>query len=336
MSKIGARIADRCAAPVLSLQLALVGACSSAEPTVLPADQSPAEADVGAPRRLAGGGTTRVVLLGTGTPNANPDRGGPALAVVVDGVAYLVDAGPGVVRNAARAAREHGIEALRAERLGHVFLTHLHSDHSTGLADLILGPWVLGRTDPLVLVGPSGTRDLAGHLRAAYRQDVEIRRDGLEPANATGYETEVRELSGDEMIAHEDQRIRVTAFRVPHGGWTNAYGYRFETADRTVVVSGDTGPAPELMIRMCDRCDLLIHEVYARAGWERREPEWQAYHAAFHTSGPELGRIAAAARPGRLILNHQLLWGATPEQLLAEVAGQWGGPISYGNDLDVY
>ncbi len=336
MSKIGATTRSCRILLVASLQLALLGSCSSSDPPAPTTGETVGELPASPALRLTGGGTTRVVLLGTGTPNAHPDRGGPALAVVVDGVAYLVDAGPGVVRNAASAAREHGLVALVADRLGHVFLTHLHSDHSTGLADLILGPWVLGRTDPLVVVGPSGTGQLTRHLSAAYAQDVEIRRDGLEPANSTGYETDVREIEGDEVLAYEDQRVRVTAFRVPHGGWTNAYGYRFETADRTVVVSGDTGPAPELMARMCTGCDLLIHEVYARAGWERREPRWQAYHASFHTSGPELGRIAAAAQPGLLVLNHQLLWGATPEQLLAEVAGQWDGPIAYGNDLDVY
>src|SRR5438045_9718828 len=78
---------------------------------------------------------TRLVLLGTGTPNADPDRSGPALAIVAGGRAYLVDCGPGVVRRAAAAARQ-GIPALAADQLGIVFITHLHSDHTLGLPDL--------------------------------------------------------------------------------------------------------------------------------------------------------------------------------------------------------
>ena len=87
-------------------------------------------------------GATRVVLLGTGTPNADPARSGPAVAVVVNDQAYLVDFGPGVVRRAAAAA-ERGIDALAPQRVNVAFLTHLHSDHTAGYPDLILTPWVL-------------------------------------------------------------------------------------------------------------------------------------------------------------------------------------------------
>ena len=80
---------------------------------------------------------TRLVLLGTGTPNADPERSGPATAVVIDDRAYLIDAGPGIVRRAALAAREKGIAALSVSALNHVFITHLHSDHTVGLPDLL-------------------------------------------------------------------------------------------------------------------------------------------------------------------------------------------------------
>ena len=85
------------------------------------------------------GTQTRVVLLGTGTPNADPDRSGPALAVVVNEQAYLVDCGPGIVRRAA-AAHRAGIKALAVDKLTRVFITHLHSDHTLGFPDLILTP----------------------------------------------------------------------------------------------------------------------------------------------------------------------------------------------------
>ena len=110
--------------------------------------------------------STRVVLLGTGTPNADPDRFGPSVAIVVGDASYLVDFGVGVVRRAAAAERA-GVAALAAPKLTRAFATHLHSDHTLGLADLMLSPWVLDREVPLDLYGPRGLKSMAHHLVAA-------------------------------------------------------------------------------------------------------------------------------------------------------------------------
>src|ERR1700686_2294890 len=83
---------------------------------------------------------TQVVLLGTGTPAMDPDRSGPATAIVVNDAAYLVDIGPGVVRRAAAAAKN--VPAVRPENLKTAFVTHLHSDHTVGYPDLIFTPRV--------------------------------------------------------------------------------------------------------------------------------------------------------------------------------------------------
>ena len=130
--------------------------------------------------------------------------------------------------------------------------------------------------------------------------------------------------------------MRVTAFLVEHGSWPEAYGYRFDTADRSIVISGDTR-ASEAVVNACNGCDVLIHEVYSQVEWLRLRPEWQRYHAAFHTSAPDLARIAERAHPGLLVLYHQLFWGTTPEALLEEIrrAG-YGGRVVSGNDLDVF
>ena len=179
---------------------------------------------------------TRLVLLGTGTPNADPDRSGPALAVVVDDTAYLVDCGPGVVRRAA-AAERNGIPALRASNLRHVFITHLHSDHTLGLADLIFTCWVLERRTPLNVFGPPGTKAMTDHLLAAWSEDIDIRLNGSEPANPNGFKVNVREIAPGEVF--RDERVTVRAIRVRHGSWTHAFGFRFETPDRTIVISED-------------------------------------------------------------------------------------------------
>lgn len=277
-------------------------------------------------------GRTRIVLLGTGTPNADPERSGPSLAIVVDSVPYIVDAGPGLVRRAAAAA-QNGVTGLEASRLATLFLTHLHSDHTTGLADIFLTPWTLEREVPLRLIGPEGTERMAYHIREAYQADIQNRLYGSEPANNGGHRIDASDVQPG--IVFQDERVTVTAFEVNHGSWPQAFGYRFETPDRVIVVSGDAAPS-ESIVEMCNGCDVLIHEVYAKAGWDRRDAAWQAYHAASHTSGIELGELAARARPGLLLLTHHLLWGATPQELMAEVAAGFSGRVIMGDDLGIY
>jgi ribonuclease Z len=293
----------------------LLAACSSTPSMpITPEAHAPPEND------------TFVVMLGTGTPNPDPERSGPAVAVIAGGQPYLVDCGPGVVRRAAAAQ-------LEMPSLNRLFITHLHSDHTMGYADLILTPWVLEREQPLEVYGPPGTRAMTDHLLAAYDEDIQIRLHGSQPQNATGIQVEVHEIEPGPIYA--DAIIEVTAFAVPHGAWDHAFGYRFETADRIIVISGDTTPT-DAVVDACSGCDVLVHEVYAKAGWDRRTPDWQAYHAASHTSGVELGELAARAKPGLLVLYHQLMWGATEEELLAEIRLSFDGEVVFADDLDVY
>ena len=276
---------------------------------------------------------SRVVMLGTGTPNADPDRYGPSVAVVVDDASYLVDFGVGVVRRAAAAERS-GIKALAATKLTVAFATHLHSDHTLGLADLILTPWILERPSPLTLYGPRGLRAMATHLVDAYADDLRIRMRGGEPA----HQHDPRRVNVHEItpgVVYRDARVTVTAFAVKHGAWEQAFGYRFQTPDRTIVISGDTGPDSHLEDQ-CQRCDVLVHEVYSEAGFAKRPADWQAYHARYHTSSRQLGAIAARAKPGLLVLYHQLIWSSTEDELLKEVRSAYDGQVVSAHDLDVY
>jgi ribonuclease BN (tRNA processing enzyme) len=274
---------------------------------------------------------TQVVLLGTGTPNADPARSGPAVAVVVDDVPYLVDFGPGVVRRAA-AAWERGVSGLGVWRLNRAFVTHLHSDHTAGYPDLILTPWVLGRAEPLSVYGPPGIAAMTDHVLAAYQEDVRERLEGLEPANRSGHRVEAVEV--EPGVVYEDRRVTVEAFPVNHGSW-KAYGYRFHTPERTVVISGDTAPAESL--REAYRgCDLLIHEVYSAAGLAARQAAWRQYHSSVHTSSVELAEIASDVEPGLLVLYHQLFHGVSEAALLREVTARYDGEVVSGKDLEVY
>ena len=290
----------------------------------------------GAPSRRAGAPDSgaKVVLLGTGTPIPDPDRSGPATAIVVGGESYLVDAGAGVVRRAVAAARKDSLPALRVAHLQRVFLTHLHSDHTIGLVDLILTPAVMHRKGPLEVWGPEGTQAMVNHLLAAYREDIRLRVYGLEDGNWAAYHVVVHEIRPG--VVYRDSNVTVTAFPVHHGSWPEALGYRFDARGRSIVVSGDEAPPLDTIVKYCDGCDVMVHEVYSAKGLERLPPADREYHTNFHTSGIELGEMAARARPKLLVLTHWLFFGQTPEEIVGEVRSRFSGRVAAGRDLDVY
>lgn len=275
---------------------------------------------------------TQVVVLGTGTPEPYPDRAGPAVAIVVNGAAYLVDCGAGVVKRA-EAAEQNGITALDIKNLKIVFITHLHSDHTLGYPDLIFSPWVLHREVPLQAYGPRGLGSMTNHILKAWKQDIRVRTTGLEEANRTGYKVKVHEISSG--VVYRDQNVKVTAFPVKHGSWKQAFGYRFDTADRSIVLSGDTAPT-DAVVEACRGCDVLLHEVYNIKGAEMREEHWKEYFAAFHTSPQQLGDIATRAHPKLLVLYHQVLEHLPEEDLLEQVRQSYKGEVVSAHDLGVY
>lgn len=285
---------------------------------------------------------SRVVMLGTGTPNPTPERMGPCAAVIVEGQAYLVDFGVGLVRQAA-AMVERGIEALAAAKLTRGFLTHLHSDHTLGLPDLILTPWVLKRSEPLKLFGPAGTEAMVAHLLKAYAMDIQSRQDGLEQANQVGIQVEVTEI--DEGVVYQDERVTVEAFRVNHPPF-EAYGYKFTCPDKVIVFSGDTTPTDNI-IQWAQGCDILVHEVFSAQGVKQRSPVWQRYHTSVHTSSVQLGELASQIKPRTLVLNHQLFFRVPDEEgqviseldrereMIREIQQHYQGEVISARDGDV-
>jgi len=156
---------------------------------------------------------------------------------------------------------------------------------------------------------------------------------GGEPSNKTGYKVITHEIKPG--VVYKDQNVTVKAFLVNHGAWREAYGFRFETPDRTIVISGDCRPSPSV-IQNCDGCDVLIHEVYSQTGFAARPPEWREYHSRYHTSSRELADLASKAKPGLLILYHQLFWGVGEDDLLKEIQQRYSGKVVSGKDLDVF
>jgi ribonuclease Z len=277
---------------------------------------------------------TQVVLLGTGTPRPQPDRSGPCTAIVVDGTPYLVDVGPGVVRRA-QAAFDRGVAGLAVTGLERAFVTHLHSDHTVGLPDLVFTPWVVGRKNTLHLYGPKGIAAMTEHVLAAWREDVEMRTQGMEhkwPLRVEAHEVQPG-------VVYQDDKVTVTAVPIRHGAWKHAYGYAFRTPDRRIVISGDTSPSPEL-VAACNGCDVLIHEVYASVTVAPM-PDWPEYRRKYHTSTRELGELAKQAKPGLLIVHHISQrapdGGLIPEQVyLDEIGEVYPGEVVVGRDLGVY
>jgi len=277
-----------------------------------------------------GQGTT-LVMLGTGMPRPDPTCFGPATAVVVDGRVFLFDAGAGVMRRMAAAGLSiRGPEA--------VFITHLHSDHTLGYPDLILTTWVMGRRTRLQAYGPVGLKKMTRHILAAWKEDIQVRIEGLERQTTTGYKVAVHEF--DAGVVYDKDGVRVTAIPVEHGCWKQAYGFRIDTPDRSIVISGDTRPTQAIM-EASRGVDVLVHEVYpaSKMGPEKRigGETWPSYMHDFHTSDWELGVVAALAKPKLLVLHHIVRRDENDDELLAGIrAGGFDGEVVVAKDLDRY
>ena len=254
---------------------------------------------------------TQIVMLGTGTPMPDPDRSGPSTAIVVNDTPYLIDFGPGVVRRAAAAYRK-GVTAFGegAVNITTVFLTHLHTDHTVGYPDLIFTPWVMGRKSPLSVYGPAGLSAMTENIIKAWAVDIEA-------------------------------RVTVTAFAAHHNEMKDSFGYRFDTPGRTVVISGDTTPT-QALIEHSDGCDVLIHECYSLASYEKITPEWQEFRRTHHTSSRELAEIAMRIRPSLLILYHRSNAGGgdnnpnAEQEVIDEIRQLYQGAVVTGHDLDIF
>lgn len=284
---------------------------------------------------------TRIVLLGTGNPAADPDRSGPATAIVVNDTPYLVDFGPGVIRRAKAAVIERGVTALEPTNLRVAFVTHLHSDHTVGYPDLIFSPWTLGRRVPIDVYGPPGLKAMTSHLLEAYRVDIETRTnvDGNQHDFPDGHKVNAHDIGAG--VVYKDANVTVTAFPTKHA--MESYGYRFDTADRSIVISGDTN-ATQATIDACRGCDVLIHEVNTLEAVSKRDARFQAFAAKYHTSTEQLAELAGKAKPRLLVLyHHSIAWrpgiaatASTPGELLREMSARYSGQFVVGRDLDVY
>lgn len=299
---------------------------------------------------------TRVVLLGThGGPGVLRDRGQTASAVVVDGTPYLIDCGYGTVR--ALVASGIGMP-----RIGSVFLTHLHNDHTADLAALLSFQWTGPREMPTDVYGPYGTQALVEGAIAFFNADVEIRvvDEGRTKRPEAVYHGHDLPATMKPTQVFKDERVTVTAVenthypqrsreRMPH----RALSFRFDTPQRSVVFSGDTAYSANL-VELARGADLFVCEIIDRSVYERNVARAKAdaeagransvarHVADTHSPPADVGRMAAEANVKTLVLNHLLPGPRTPEGLpfpvstfIDDVHENFPGEIIVGEDLMV-
>lgn len=279
------------------------------------------------------GSDFRVTLLGTGVPIPSPDRFGPCTLVEAGGRKFLIDAGRGATIRLQQLKIPIG-------RIDVQFLTHYHSDHTSGVPDVWLTGWLEShfgtRKTPYRVIGPTGARGLMENLERAYALDIKIR-VADERLPLSGIATDVTEFDRDGTV-YEDGGVKVIAFEVDHGDVIKpCYGYRFEYGGRAAVFSSDTRYNPNV-IKYGAGVDLLVHEV-AMARPELMQEAYIQRIVAHHTEPGDCGRVFAATRPKLAAFTHIVLLASNTvpppalADLVAETRKTYDGPLEVGEDL---
>ena len=278
---------------------------------------------------------TRVIILGTGTPVPDAQRAGAGVAIVVDGTAYVFDAGSGIQHRAVEAAQTLDVPGLDPQNINYLFITHLHSDHIHDVDNFAMSRW-WARQQRLQIYAPAGINDYVRNMTAMAKIEADLRTAGTPAQLITdpqGYAAVAHEIAAGYVFSND--QIKVEAFDVPHGDIKPALGYRITTADKTIVISGDTSYSEEIA-RQAAGVDLLIHEVMSGDNLDTQSEFWQLYHGHSHTRARDVAKVANQARPGKVVLTHILFFGASPEQIVSEVTRDYDGPVTMAKDLDEF
>lgn len=275
----------------------------------------------------------RLVLLGTaGGPGAMIDRAGIASLVVVDNVPYLIDAGDGVTRQLVRAGFEE-------RDVGHVFLSHLHDDHTAGLPALATFRYTIpprpgAAPEPMQIVGPPGTNRLVDGLLTFMAASAEIRMAERPRLPKPAVTIRARELQPVDVF--DDGRVKVTAIENTHfhlapewAGRNKSYSFRFEAKGRSIVFTGDTGPSDKL-VQFARDADVMVAEMITPADIKSVPQQIVQHMITEHLTATDLGKLAQQARVKTLVLSH--VRTVTPSDI-AEIRKVYAGRIVAGRDL---
>jgi len=293
---------------------------------------------------LVDDGKLHVVLCGTGSPLADAQRASACTAVMAGGHFFLVDVGPG-------AMREVALLRLPRARVDAVLLTHFHSDHIGDLGEAVMQTWVAGRKQPLAVYGGPGVERVVNGFREAYALDTGYRvaHHGEEAMPPAGGLAEAKAITlpapQEAAVVFDQDGLRVTAFAVDHLPVEPAYGYRFEYRGRSVVISGDTKKSDNL-IRQAHGADLLIHEAlaariiepvteYARENGLTRWAKLTSDIVKYHTTPVEAAEVAKAANVRLLAFSHivpPLPNFVARRMFMRGVSSAWDGKVELGSD----
>jgi ribonuclease BN (tRNA processing enzyme) len=277
---------------------------------------------------------TRLVLLGTGGgPRiVAPGRSKSANLIVVNGVPYVVDCGEGVAHQLVRTG-------VAPNTLRYVFITHHHSDHNLDYGNLIYDGWVAGLRTPVDSYGPPPIKAMTEAYWQLNRFDIETR-IGDEGRPDLRKLVTAHEFAEPGLVM-QNADVKVTSARVRHPPIVHAYAYRFDAADRSIVISGDTTYSPEL-IALAKGADVLVSEVMHLAGLEallKKVPNaatLREHLLASHIVTEDLGKLAAAAGVKTLVLTHFVPPddnSITDEMWMEGVRKHYNGQIIVGRDL---
>lgn len=269
-----------------------------------------------------------VTLLGTGSPAIDTNRFGASTLVEVGDKLFLFDSGRGAATRISQIGNPYNI----LPRLRHVFLTHLHSDHIIGLADIYMTGWVYGRKESIHIAGPSGSQAMMDNLRKTYESDIAFRSEFKNTKNAAaGLETSVKEIDQGQIV-YDQGGVKIAAFLVDHGHVEPAFGYKIEYAGKTVILSGDTSYS-ENLIRQAKNADLIIHEVaQVSPALLKARPKMQKV-LGLHTLPYDAGRVFSAATPKLAVYSHLVLLGVSEDELLSQTRETYSGRLLIGHDL---
>lgn len=283
----------------------------------------------------------KVVLLGTGSPRAFYGRAKPGVVVLAGAKAFLVDCGGAAVDQLIKAG-------VMPQRISDVLFTHHHYDHNSAFFDVFITSWRThitpervyeGRSTPMQVYGPETTKAIIGKMRESFEFDVKLR-VSYNLSEEAGSQIEYTEQN--EGVVYDKDGIRITAFEVDHRPVYPAVAYKFEYNGKSVVISGDTIPVPN-MVKYSQRADLLVHEAYNKAWLDGLIGQYPDYARAlsnpakYHTTTLEAAEIARQAEVKHLVLTHHIPAPAAEEAAeQAYIAGMrdiYTGLITVGRDL---
>jgi ribonuclease BN (tRNA processing enzyme) len=300
---------------------------------------------------LPASSTTKLITLGTqGGPRGSVERAQPSNVIIVNGTPYLVDAGNGV-------AHQLDLAGVPFTKIRTIFITHNHDDHNADWGTLMGRAWTSGQHEPMTVYGPRGTESMRKGFLQYFAPNAAAHY--LEGTVNVPPEKVIlaRDIRGPGLV-FQDRNIRVTAVEnchyhfsrgTPGYRWQQSFALRFETPDRVIVFSGDTGPCGDVLPTFAKGADILVHEVIdlpaIQATLQSRNDGTNAqpgqveglmnHMRTEHTTSEEIGRVAQAAAVKMVILTHLVTGSRTDGDAayISAVRQHYQGAVVVARDL---